>query len=253
MPDSIRDLRQRRTALGAQAQAIMDAARTAGRPMTGEEEQSFDRLLDERDQVDGTITRAERLREDDRTAAERDAEDGHTGTRAPQAEQQEAAFRGYLSGGRASLTPEQARALVMGSDPEGGFLVAPQQFVAQLIQSIDDAVDIRRLATVQQITQAESLGVPTLDTDLGDAEWTSEVATGSQDDSLRFGKRELRPNPLAKRALISRTLMRRATISPEALVRERLAQKFAVSAEKGYMTGDGNKKPLGLFTASADG
>ncbi|MGW2548309.1 phage major capsid protein, partial [Kitasatospora sp. NPDC001574] len=32
-----------------------------------------------------------------------------------------------------------------------------------------------------------------------------------------------------------------------------LAQKFAVSAEKGYMTGDGNKKPLGLFTASADG
>jgi HK97 family phage major capsid protein len=257
MPDSIRDLQERRTALGAQAQAIIDGARAAGRTMTGEEEQSFDRLLDDRDGVDRTIERERRLREDDRTAAERDARgpegDGPAGGRATEAEQQEAAFRAYVLGGRNALTAEQHRALVMGSDPEGGFLVAPQQFVTQLIQNIDDAVDIRRLATVQQITQAESLGVPTLDTDLTDADWTSEVATGSQDDSLRFGKRELRPNPLAKRVLISRTLMRRATISPETIVRERLAQKFAVSAEKAYMTGDGNKKPLGVFTASADG
>jgi HK97 family phage major capsid protein len=118
---------------------------------------------------------------------------------------------------------------------------------------MDDQVDIRRLATVQQLTQAESLGVPTLDTDLADAEWTSEIGTGSQDDALRFGKRELRPNPLAKRVKVSRTLLRRAALNPETIVRERMAYKFGVTAEKAYMTGDGNKKPLGLFTASADG
>lgn len=254
MPDSIRDLQERRTKLGADAQAIMDAASAAGRAMSPDEEQSFDRLLDDRDGVDRTIERERRLREDNRTEAERAAEQERTRTGGqPGADAAEAAFRAYLSAGRASLTPEQARALVMGSDPEGGFLVAPQQFVTQLIQNVDDQVDIRRLATVQQITQAESLGVPTLDTDLADAEWTSEIATGSQDDGLRFGKRELRPNPLAKRVLVGRTLMRRATISPEQIVRERMAYKFAVSSEKAYMTGDGNKKPLGVFTASADG
>ncbi|MEH0825456.1 phage major capsid protein, partial [Micromonospora sp. CPCC 205714] len=35
--------------------------------------------------------------------------------------------------------------------------------------------------------------------------------------------------------------------------RERLAYKFAVSEEKAYMVGDGNKKPLGVFTASSAG
>ncbi|WP_051811953.1 phage major capsid protein [Kitasatospora sp. MBT63] len=250
---SIRDLQERRTELGAQARAIMDDAEAAGRAMSADEEQTFDRLLGERDQVDSTIARAQRLREDDRTEAERAAETERTaGSRGTDTDQQQA-FRSYLLGGRAALTPEQARALNMASDPEGGFLVAPQEFVAQLLQNVDDAVDIRRLATVQQLTTAESLGVPTLDTDLADAEWTTEIGTGSQDDALRFGKRELRPNPMAKRVLISRTLLRRATLSPEQIVRERMAYKFGVTAEKAYMTGDGNKKPLGVFTASADG
>ncbi|MFD9064191.1 phage major capsid protein [Kitasatospora purpeofusca] len=254
MPDTIRDLRERRTQLGAQAQAVLDGARTAGRAMTGEEEQSFDRLLDERDQVDATITRAERLREDDRADATRTAtDDNGPGTGAGDGELQARAWTAYLLGGRAALTPEHTRALNMSSDPEGGFLVAPQQFVTQLIQAVDDQVHIRGLATVQTLTTAESLGVPTLDTDLTDAEWTSEVGTGSQDDGLRFGKRELRPNPIAKRVKTSRTLLRRASIGPEEIVLQRLGFKFAVTQEKGFMVGNGNKQPLGLFTASADG
>ncbi|MFE2106644.1 phage major capsid protein [Kitasatospora sp. NPDC059463] len=253
MPDTIRDLRERRTQLGAQAQAILDDARTAGRAMTGEEEQKFDRLLDERDSLDATITRAERLREDDRADAARTAtDDTGTGT-GGDAELQERAWNSYLVGGRAALTPEHARALNMGSDPEGGFLLAPQDFVTKLLQAVDDQVHIRGLATVQTITTAESLGVPTLDTDLGDADWTSEVGTGTQDDALRFGRREMRPHPLAKRVKTSRTLLRRAAISPETIVRERLAYRFGVTQERAFMTGDGNQKPLGLFTASADG
>lgn len=250
----INDRKRESKRLKDAARAIMDEAQKAGRDMTAEEEQKFDRLMDDADKHDGHIGRAERLREEDREDADRPREgrdrngpDGGDGT------PEERAFRAYLKGGRASLTPEEARALNMGSDPEGGFLVAPQQFVQQLLQNVDDMVDIRRLASVQQVTDAESLGVPTLDTDLGDAEWTSEIGTGSQDDAMRFGKRELRPNPLAKRVKISRTLLRRATMNPEEIVRARLAYKFAVSEEKAYMTGDGNKKPLGLFTASADG
>jgi hypothetical protein len=33
----------------------------------------------------------------------------------------------------------------------------------------------------------------------------------------------------------------------------RLAYKFGVTQEKAYLTGDGNQKPLGVFTASNDG
>lgn len=250
---TIRGLKAKRTKLGADAKAIMEAALGAGRDMTGEEEKQFDALMDQRDSTDKMIERAEKVLDDERDAVD-DLDDAKGGKREKGDETPELkAFRAYLVNGRGALTEQQVRALNMGSDPEGGFLMAPQQFVQQLLQAVDDMVAIRRLGTVQQITTAESLGVPTLDTDLTDADWTSELSTGSQDDSLRFGKRELRPNPVAKRVKISRTLLRRSALNPETIVRQRMEYKFGVTQEKAFMTGDGNKKPLGLFTASADG
>jgi HK97 family phage major capsid protein len=249
MPN-IRELRTKRTKLGADARAIMQTAEDESRAMTPEEEVRFDKLMDERDGVDRTIERAEKLEADERDDATRDGLEpgGQRG-----GDEAMGALRAYLLGGRSILTERQARALNAGHDPEGGFLVAPQQFVKDLLKGVDEMVALRELATVHQLTQAESLGVPTLDTDLGDADWTSELATGNQDDALRFGKRELRPHPLAKRVKVSRKLLRAAVMNPETLVRERMAYKFGITAEKAYMVGDGNQKPLGLFTPNADG
>ncbi|MGW1127463.1 phage major capsid protein [Streptomyces sp. NPDC002526] len=244
----IRELRTKRTKLGADARAIMQTAEDEGRSMTSEEEAQFDKLMDARDGVDATIARAERLEDEER---QEDVEPDERGGRGDQAAM--GALRAYLLGGRSVLTEAQARALNAGHDPEGGFLVAPQQFVKDLLKGVDDMVALRGLATVYQLTQAESLGVPTLDSDLDDADWTSELATGSQDDGIRFGKRELRPHPLAKRVKVSRKLLRAAVMNPETLVRQRMEYKFGVTGEKAYMTGDGNQKPLGLFTASEVG
>ena len=94
---------------------------------------------------------------------------------------------------------------------------------------------------------------PSLDTDISDADWTSELLTGDEDSDLAFGKRELRPYPLAKRVKISNKLLRQAALDPEALVRARLAYKFGVTQEKVFMTGTGAQQPLGLFVASAQG
>lgn len=69
---------------------------------------------------------------------------------------------------------------------------------------------------------------------------------------MRFGRRPLHPHALAKRIRISRKLLRQVP-SVEALVNQRLAYKFGVSMEKGYLTGNGTTQPLGVFTASNDG
>ncbi|MEH0830805.1 phage major capsid protein, partial [Micromonospora sp. CPCC 205714] len=242
--------RQERAGLAKQARDILTAAENdGGRNLTAEESSKFDRLMEQVDGCDAQIEREEKLRakerriddepgdqpgrsDDDRNGGERNGPDGS-------GDAQMRAFRQYLIGGRASLSPEQSRTLIAGSDPEGGYLVAPQQFVTELVQAVDDAVQLRGLATVHRLTEAASLGIPTLDTDMNDAEWTSEVGTGSQDDALRLGKRELTPNPLAKRTKISRKLLRLTANRAENLVRERLAYKFAVSEEKAYMVGDG--------------
>lgn len=251
----LRDMKQKRTKLGLDARAILNAANAESRDLTPDEEQSFDRMMDERDKLDKDIDREERVREDeDVEHDDRIREDDPTGGGGGRdGDEQERAWRAFLVGGIRNLTEAQARALNAGVDPEGGYLVAPQQFVQSLIQKVDDAIQLRPLATVETLTQAESLGVPTLDTDLLDATWTSEIETGADDDSLRFGKRELRPHPLAKRVKVSRTLLRKSTRNPEVIVQDRLAYRFGVTQEKAFMTGDGNEKPLGLFTASAQG
>ena len=45
-----------------------------------------------------------------------------------------AAFTRFLGGGVNALAGEELRALQAGADTDGGYLVAPQQFVAQLIK-----------------------------------------------------------------------------------------------------------------------
>jgi HK97 family phage major capsid protein len=85
------------------------------------------------------------------------------------------AFNRYLRGGLNSLTETERRDLQMDADTQGGFLVPPQEFSAALIQAVDDAVWIRQFATVETVTQAESLGIASLDADPADADWTAEV------------------------------------------------------------------------------
>ena len=138
-------------------------------------------------------------------------------------------------------------------DTQGGYLVVPQRFVDDLIKEIDDLVFVRQWATVQMVEGADSLGAPSLDSDPEDAEWTSELSTGSDDDEMKFGKRELHPHPVTKRIKISNQLLRRSNRPAETLVRERLAYKLSMTMEKAYLLGHGANQPLGVFTASDDG
>ncbi|MEO5366048.1 MAG: phage major capsid protein [Magnetococcus sp. WYHC-3] len=160
------------------------------------------------------------------------------------------AFMGYLRGDKQF---GEVRALQADSAIAGGFLVAPEDFVTALIKAKDDMTFVRRLAKVIPVPKAESLGVPVLDTDPDDSEWTSEIKTGNEDSAMNFEKRSLYPHPSAKRIKVSEKLIRVSLISVDQLVRERLAYKFGITEERAFLAGNGANKPLGVFTASASG
>jgi len=169
------------------------------------------------------------------------------------------AYARFLASGRVSPVlsrshsrDAESRDLAADSEADGGYLVAPLQMVGGILKFIDDMVYIRQFATVIPVTNAQSAGQVSLDADPDDGDWTSEVATGTADTGMKFGMRELNPNPVAKRIKLSRKLLR-CTPNVESLVTERLAYKFGITMEKQFMTGDGAKKPLGLFTASSFG
>lgn len=178
------------------------------------------------------------------------------------AEASKKAFEKFLRGGAKGLSSQDLSAIALSTSTKayqadnpasGGFLVTPQQFVMDLITLMKDNVFIRGLATNYTVDRAESLGIPSLDQDPADADWTTELATGSEDQNMVFGKRELKPSPLAKRVKLSNKLLRQASMDPEGIVRDRLAYKFGISEEKAFLVGDGANKPLGVFTPSPQG
>lgn len=159
-------------------------------------------------------------------------------------------FNKYLGGGNA-----EQLGLQVASDPKGGY-IAPTTWVAELIKFLDDLVFIRQLATVIPMPGAVSIGAPSWDTDPGDADWTAEVPAAdiSEDDTATMGRRELVPHLLTKLVKMSMKLLRSNTlISPDTLLAQRLAYKFGITEEKAFMTGAGNQRPLGVYTASAQG
>lgn len=130
--------------------------------------------------------------------------------------------------------------------------MTPLQMVDAIIKAVDDAVYMRQWATVYAVPNADSLGAVVLENDPADADWTTELATGNEDSTMSFGKRELHPHPVAKRLKLSRKLIMKVP-NVEDLAVQRLGYKFGITQEKGFLTGNGAGKPLGIFTASADG
>ncbi len=134
----------------------------------------------------------------------------------------------------------------------GGFGVLPQVLVPDWLTLMKDFVFVRGLARIFTVPEAESLGHPTIDTDPSDADWTTELAIGNEETTLAMGKRELKPQPLAKYIKISKKLMRQVP-NASAQFLDRMAYKMGVTEEKAFLTGSGANQPLGVFTASSQG
>lgn len=284
MRSTIIELRQKRAKQIADARALLERADSEKRDLTQEEQNSWNAMMAEAEKLKAKIDTEERMMTaeadlgDPLTASTRPNPDGRDqGERIEfrsrsmrNADQEDPDWRtnpewrrilrtgaaSYRAGFRSFLRGQQisaeVRALQADLDTQGGYLMAPIQMVDRIIQAVDDAVFIRRLASVFAVPNADSLGVPTLDTDPADADWTSELATGGEDSSMAIGKRELKPHPLAKRIKISRKLIMKVP-NAEDLTVQRLAYKFGITQEKGFLTGSGAGQPLGVFTASGNG
>lgn len=272
------------------ARGIMDKAKTEDREPTAEETQSFDKLMksaaEMKTQADQIVANAKRMSDLEAEELSLEGSQGRLGsleqannsleskskksgvfklkdsvcgdtrnislTGNRSSVEHKAAFRSYLLQGSQGVGVQAA--LQKDIDTAGGYLSATEQFMAELIRKVDDLVFMRSLGRVlAPLMTADSLGIPSLDNDPADPTWTSELSTGDEDTDMNFGKRELKPHPVAQRIKVSKTLLRRSSIGPESIVMDRLAYKMGIVLENGYLNGDGANQPLGVFTASANG
>jgi HK97 family phage major capsid protein len=256
----IAELRKKRAQLIAQARSILDANPDG---LSQEVENQYNTIMGEVEKLANQIQREQRLAE---IEADLEQPDG-AGLR-PQPENRNqpgqparrnetpeyrAVVNRYLAGGFEALRPEEQRALQADLDIYGGYMLAPVTMAQGILQAVDNAVYLRQWGTPNQVNgAADGLGVVSLDNDPADPTWTAEIAIGTDDSTMSFGGRELKPHPLSKLIKVSRKLLRKAP-SAEDMVQRRLAYKFAVTVEATGMTGTGANQPLGIFTASAQG
>lgn len=256
MPVDLKSLRQERAKLVHDARELVDKAEAEKRAMSDEENAQFASMMDGAEQLRAKIDQEVALREQEaaieRAGGGEAEEERRRNSGEPDAR---IGFRSWLQTGRPSDDEhgQAFRSLSAGVNTEGGYLVAPEMFVTDLIKAVDDMVFIRGLSTTYQVERAVSLGAPELTADPADADWTTELQTGSTDSAMTFGKRSIYPHPLAKRIKVSADLLRKSMMPVEQLVRDRLAYKFGITEEKAFLTGSGDGQPLGVFTASANG
>jgi len=286
-----KELRQELGELVTRQRAILDKAREEKRARTGEEDAEIKKLDARMDELEREIPMAEKLEGREAVLAapaKAPVLRPSIGGGDPESEQRKLeedfrvrfgkrgfyvarhmpknplaaptytrAFVRYLTApkdtGTGVLSPEEQRALSAGVAAEGGYTVPAEEFLLELLKTVDDQTPLRSLARPFMVATAASLGVPTLSADPADPDWTTEIATGSEDGTMGFGKRELRPNPLAKRIKVSDKLLRASPLGIEGIVRERLAYKVAIAHAKAFNTGDGVNKPLGIYTPDANG
>lgn len=271
MPTAI-ELRQEAGQWVHEARAMLERVESERRGFDEAEQSAFDKLhadaernlkLAEAKERQSAADLGFEAPEENQRQIPPDAGETHSG-RPTASDEYRNAFINYMRHGEGRMTASQREVLQRGearatlqqdNDIGGGFFAASEQFINRVLKNADNKLALRQLATVYQVGRGETLGVPTLSSDLtpfafGGGELTAAV----EDTGIEFGKRELRPRDLVNKTIkISRDLLRSSRIDIEAFISERVAYALAQGLEAAYMTGSGAGQPLGLFTASNNG
>lgn len=203
------------------------------------------------DEINASIIAEERQLERERVAGEKPVEQPSARMDSRSLEIM-AAFKEHIATGSIKSL-EVYNALQQDNPTQAGYLVAPEKFVSELIAELNNTMFMRQKGKVlPTLKGAHSLGYPKRTARMTRAAWGTELATPTTDTALAFGKKEFKPNPASAEILVSKNLIRNAP-GVEGIVMSEMAYMFAELMEIAYMTGDGANKPLGLFTASADG
>jgi len=138
------------------------------------------------------------------------------------------------------------RALVEGTDSEGGYLV-PEELRTEVFRVLPDVTVMRNLARVIPMStdtlKLNSLGARPV------AYWTGEYQSKST-TSAEFNQIVLSPNDLVCLLPISEQLLADANINLVQFIIELFAEAIGLAEDKAFFTGSGSGQPRGISIES---
>lgn len=155
------------------------------------------------------------------------------------------AFAKLVRGGPNVLEPAEQKALVAGSDPDGGFLL-PAAAVGRVVGKVFELSPIRQIAGVQPISGPALEGV--YDNDEASSGWVGEVGARSETNTPQLGKYRLEAFEIYAAPKASQTILDDAAVNVEDWLAAKVADRFARQEGDAFINGDGLVKPRGFAT-----
>ena len=161
------------------------------------------------------------------------------------ASEHKSAFDGYMRRGEASnLRRLEEKALSVGSDADGGYLV-PEEVEAGVMRALREASPIRAISGIRQVS-ANTYKKPFAISGAATG-WVAETGTRAQTNSptlaeLSFPTMELYAMPAA-----TQTLLEDSAVNIDEWVAEEVRIAFAEQENAAFVSGDGVNKPRGFL------
>ena len=245
----ILELKEKRAKAWEAAKAFLDSKRTETGLLSAEDAAAYDRMEADVVSLGKEIDRLERQALLDAELARATAEpitnrpngriDGDEKTgRASDAYRQ-----AFWNSMRNRMSYEVQNALSIGKDSEGGYLV-PDEYEKKLVESLEDEVFFRSLATVIR-TSSGDRKIPIV-TSKGEAAWIDEGGQFPESDDS-FGQTSIGAYKLATMIKVSDELLNDSVFSIEQYISKEFGRRIGTKEEEAFFIGDGSGKPTGLF------
>ena len=253
---NIVELKQKRAKLIADARAILDKAEKEDRSLTAEELEQYNKIDAEIDRLGKEIEIEERQQARERELEQLEnrahkpnpgGKEERTGPRAT--EEYRNAFWKAMRHTRNALYADEVRALQVGTDSEGGFLV-PDEFERTLIQALEDQNIMRGLATVINTGSGDRI-IPVVASH-GTATWTGEEGAFTESDDV-FSQITLGAHKVTTLMKVSEELLNDSAFNLEAYISSEYARRIGAAEEEAFINGNGSGKPTGLIVSAQVG
>ena len=158
------------------------------------------------------------------------------------------AFESYLRKDERTLSGAEAKALSVGSDPDGGYLVTPDTS-GRIVKRQFLTSQVRQYASVQVITTDMLEGL--FDLDEATSGWVTETGTRAETNTPQLRAWRIPVHEQYARPRATQKILDDASIDIESWLADKVADKLTRTENTAFVNGTGVGQPRGIMTYPA--
>lgn len=153
----------------------------------------------------------------------------------------------YFRKGEKVLDSDEFKALSVGGDPDGGYVVYPDMS-GRLVMRVYETSPVRQYASVTTISTDALEGLH--DVDEASVGWVGETATRSETDTPELDRWRIPVHEIYAKPHATQKILDDAAIDIEGWLADKVAERIARAENDTFLNGSGTNKPRGFLTYS---